>query len=607
MAVATTDPASDGTTPQAARPAKAGTDDLGQLDREARRWLRANAGPGQGAQRLAAAIGVVAGLLAIPQSYVLAVLLSAAVVPTLNVIPPEPPVPVLPLLAVFAGIIGLRAGLLWAQTTAGHRAAIAVKQTLRMRLIDRLSRTAPADRGAMPAGGLASQLVDQVEALEGYYGRYQPLTLVTAIVPLGIALSAFFFSQAVGLVLVGAAVALPLLMALVGLGAAKKSAAQFDTLTRMSGYFLDRLRGLPTLRIFGEAEAELGRIRTMANEFRYRTLSVLRLAFLTSTALELVSAISIAVVALMVGSHVLMGGTGSAAMPVATALFLLILTPEFFAPFRHLSAAYHDRMLAIGAAKSLSALEALPARGVAAAPPRPATARPKSPDVAFEQVSLSYGTDKGRRQALSDLTFRAEPNKLTALMGPSGVGKTSVFTLLLGFAEQDSGAIHVGEQPLADLHAMGLTGTVSWVGQRAHLIPGTVADNLRLGHPQADDTALWSALTEVGLADRLRRAPDGLNTPVGERDLGFSGGEAQRIAVARALLSPARLMLMDEPTAHLDRENEAIVLEVLRSLKGKRTLLVATHSAAVAGAADHVVFMAPAKSPPLSGSGEAGR
>ncbi|MEM8784799.1 MAG: thiol reductant ABC exporter subunit CydD, partial [Pseudomonadota bacterium] len=594
MAVATTDPASDATTPQAARPPKAGADDVAQLDREARRWLRANAGPGQGAQRLAAAIGVAAGLLAIPQSYVLAVLLSAAVVPTLNVIPPEPPVPVLPLLAVFAGIIGLRAGLLWAQTTAGHRAAIAVKQTLRMRLIDRLSRTAPADRGAMPAGGLASQLVDQVEALEGYYGRYQPLTLVTAIVPLGIALSAFFFSKAVGLVLVGAAVALPVLMALVGLGAAKKSAAQFDTLTRMSGYFLDRLRGLPTLRIFGEAEAELGRIRTMANEFRYRTLSVLRLAFLTSTALELVSAISIAVVALMVGSHVLMGGTGSAAMPVATALFLLILTPEFFAPFRHLSAAYHDRMLAIGAAKSLSALEALPARGVAAAPPRPATARPKSPDVAFEQVSLSYGTDKGRRQALSDLTFRAEPNKLTALMGPSGVGKTSVFTLLLGFAEQDSGAIHVGEQPLADLHAMGLTGTVSWVGQRAHLIPGTVADNLRLGHPQADDTALWSALTEVGLADRLRRAPDGLNTPVGERDLGFSGGEAQRIAVARALLSPARLMLMDEPTAHLDRENEAIVLEVLRSLKGKRTLLVATHSAAVAGAADHVVFMAPA-------------
>ncbi|MEM1139751.1 MAG: thiol reductant ABC exporter subunit CydD [Pseudomonadota bacterium] len=607
MAVATTDPASAATTPQAARPPETDTANVGQLDREARRWLRANAGPGQGAQRLAAAIGVVAGLLAIPQSYVLAVLLSAAVVPTLNVIPPEPPVPVLPLLAVFAGIIGLRAGLLWAQTTAGHRAAIAVKQTLRMRLIDRLSRTAPADRGAMPAGGLASQLVDQVEALEGYYGRYQPLTLVTAIVPLGIALSAFFFSQAVGLVLVGAAVALPVLMALVGLGAAKKSAAQFDTLTRMSGYFLDRLRGLPTLRIFGEAEAELGRIRTMANEFRYRTLSVLRLAFLTSTALELVSAISIAVVALMVGSHVLMGGTGSAAMPVATALFLLILTPEFFAPFRHLSAAYHDRMLAIGAAKSLSALEALPARGVAAAPPRPATARPKSPDVAFEQVSLSYGTDKGRRQALSDLTFRAEPNRLTALMGPSGVGKTSVFTLLLGFAEQDSGAIHVGEQPLADLHAMGLTGTVSWVGQRAHLIPGTVADNLRLGHPQADDTALWSALTEVGLADRLRRAPDGLNTPVGERDLGFSGGEAQRIAVARALLSPARLMLMDEPTAHLDRENEAIVLEVLRSLKGKRTLLVATHSAAVAGAADHVVFMAPAKSPPLTGSGEAGR
>lgn len=487
----------------------------------------------------------------------------------------------LALLAVFAG----RAACVWGQEIAGARAAGRVKTALRDRLAGHLLARGPAALDGRSSGAVAAALVDQVEALDGFYARFLPHLAVALLVPLAILVAVFPLDWVAGLLLLATAPLIPGFMALIGMGAAALSRRQMRVLARLGGYVLDRLQGLPTLRLFGQDQAELARIRRVSDDYRQRTMAVLRVAFLSSAVLEFFSAVAIAMVAVYIGMSLLgifAFGPGQD-LTLFSGLFILLLAPEFFQPLRTLAAHYHDRAAAIGAVQELAPLLDAPP-GVGAEDGAAATAPVATPAamLRLDRVDFAYAPD--RPPVLAGFSLTVAAGERVALVGPSGVGKSTVLHLLLGFLAPLNGTVRVaGQAPAA-----GRT-QVSWIGQRPHLFHGTLADNLRLARPDADDAAVARAVAQAGLEPVVARLPDGLATRLGEDGHGLSGGEAQRVAIARALLKDAPILLLDEPTAHLDGETEAAVLAALAVVAAGRTVLIATHSLAGIGWAERQV------------------
>ena len=532
-----------------------------------RRWLDGLAG-GARLQTVAGTLaGTAAGLLQIAQAWIVAVAVAALAAGA------SPP----PLaFAALAGVVVARAACAWVWEVAGTSAASRVKAELRCRLFRHLAALGPVHAGTRGSGALAAGLIEQCDALDGYVARYRPQTMVAGLVPLAILAAVFPVDWVAGTVLLAAGPMVPVLMAVVGMGAASQSQSQFRSLARMSGHLLDRLQGLVTLKLFGRAEAEAVAVAGVADEFRRRTMSVLRLAFLSSAVLEFFTAVAVAVVAIYVGFSLLgwVAFGPASAMTLEKGLFVLMLAPEFFQPLRQLSAYYHDRASALGAARELKALlddepPARPARG-RALPPGP-------PAVRFDGVHLTF---PGRSAALSGVTFTIAAGERVALVGPSGSGKTTILNVLLGFAVPDRGRATIGGIPVGELDEPTLRHSVTWVGQTPRLLPGTLRDNIRLSRPDAGDVDVERAAGLAHVMDFARSLPAGLDTTVGERGFGLSGGQAQRVALARAFLRDAPLLLLDEPTANLDAENERLVLDALARLAVGRTVLIATHSPA---------------------------
>jgi ABC-type transport system involved in cytochrome bd biosynthesis fused ATPase/permease subunit len=317
-------------------------------------------------------------------------------------------------------------------------------------------------------------------------------------------------------------------------------------------------------------------MRAVSDDLRRRTMGVLRLAFLSTTALELLASLALALVAVHLADGLIGGG-----MDLAVGLFLLILVPEVFQPLRRLGAHYHDKAAAVGAAEAilevLDAAEVVPADGdpmVLSGPPR----------IVFDDVSLAY--PGGRRAALEAVTLEIAPGEVVALVGASGSGKSSLLALLLGLRRPSAGAIRVDGRTL---EGRALIASTAWAGQAVRILSATLRDNLILGRPDADDGAVASAVAAAGLGAVVDRLPEGLETRIGEGGRMLSGGEARRVALARALVRAAPLVLLDEPTANLDADSEAAVLAALRTLASGRTVIVATHSPAVMAMADRVV------------------
>jgi ATP-binding cassette subfamily C protein CydD len=275
---------------------------------------------------------------------------------------------------------------------------------------------------------------------------------------------------------------------------------------------------------------------------------------------------------------------GQPRMVLSAGLFVLLLAPEFYLPLRRLAAHYHDRAAALAAAQELSALLDIPAPSLTGTAPLPA---PQQVSIEFNAVRVAY--EGGRRPALEGLSFTVKSGETLALVGASGAGKSTALSLLMGFAEPSSGTVTVNGVPLGDIDIADLRRHTAWIGQRAHLFHGTIADNIRLGRPDADDAALRRAAADAHVLDFAADLPLGLDTPVGERGTGLSGGQIQRVALARAFLKNAPLLLMDEPTSGLDADSEALVLAAIRRLKAGRTLIIATHSPAVMAVCDRVL------------------
>ena len=475
-------------------------------------------------------------------------------------------------LAGFGALAALRAGLGVLSERNAFAAGASARRRLRSEILAGLLHTGPALLRTHHSGELAATVVDRVEALDGLFARWLPASALAVAAPALAAVAALWVDPPAALLLVLCGLLVPVAMALAGIGAAAASRCQFLALARLQARFLDRVRGIATIVAYGRAEDEARALSRAAAELSRRTMRVLRVAFLSSVALDLAAAAALVVLAIRYGLAL---AAHSLAHP-AGALFVLLLVPEFFAPLRAFSAAYQDRLHATGAADALVALPP-----PAAAPPPPEQVRTVAAQgvaIGFEDVRLTW--DPARGPALDGLSFRVPAGETLILAGPSGAGKSTVIEILLGFVRPDSGRVTLNGADIGDLVPQALSRLTAWVGQRPVLFAGTIRENILFARPEASEAAVLEAAQAARLLDVARDLPDGLDTRVGEGGYGLSGGQAQRVAVARAFLKNAPLLLLDEPTAHLDPATEADLLDSLRKLALGRTVVLASHASA---------------------------
>jgi ATP-binding cassette subfamily C protein CydD len=471
---------------------------------------------------------------------------------------------------VAAGVLALlMAALAMAQERVQFAVGEDAKSRLRAAAFARLLAAGPQDERAV--GEKSALVVERVEALEGYFARWLPAAALAMLAPLLIACAAALADPVSGAILLGAGLLVPVAQAISGIGAGVASRRQFAALQRLSGRFLDRMRGLPVLVLLNQQQAEASRLGAAAEELRTRTMRVLRLAFVSTGAMELIVGIALASLAYRHGH--LVAGTHPA--PV-TALFCLLLVPVFFAPLRAFAGAYHEQLAARGAAADLAPLlDAPEPQGLLL------EEVPPKVTVTFHEARLSY--DASRPPALDGVSFRVLPGETLLLTGESGSGKTSILRILMGFRTPDAGRVAINGHDITLLRPSELRRLSSYVGQRAHIFRGTIRENIGFARPEADDAAIEAAARAAQVMEFAADLPAGLDTLVGEGGFGLSGGQAQRVAVARAFLRDTPLVLLDEPTTHLDPGTEAVVLDALRRLCVGRTAIVATHARAARG------------------------
>jgi len=527
-----------------------------------RQWLREQTKLGQRAARPAITLGLATIAVAIAQVWCIALALSAILTRH------EAPIPALIAFGVLALI---RAALGWASEHAAMRAGAAGRRRLRTDAFTRMLQAGPALLREQHSAELASIAVDRVEALDGLFARWIPASTLAIAGPGIVALAALWADPIAAAVLVGCGLMVPVAMAAAGIGAAAASRKQFIALARLQARFLDRVRGIATIVLYGRAEDEARDLAAAAAELRQRTMRILRVAFLSSVALDLAAAASLVILAVRYGLLLLHHDLADP----SHALFALLLVPEFFAPLRAFSAAYQDRLHATGAADSLVRLPSV----AAPAPPRAVRTIPaRGVTVAFENVSLIW--DPARGKALDDLSFRLPAGETLVLAGPSGAGKSSIIEILLGFVRPAEGRVTLNGMDITELVPEALSRLTAWIGQRPTLFAATIQENIRFARPEATEDEVQQAAEAARVVAFARDLPSGLETRIGEGGYGLSGGQAQRVAIARAYLKNAPLLLLDEPTAHLDPATESEVLESLRRLAIGRTVILASHSSA---------------------------
>jgi ATP-binding cassette subfamily C protein CydD len=528
----------------------------------ARTWLRRQTRLGRRGAVAVALLGLAGTVLAAGQAGCVALVLAAALLGQ-----GARPLP----LALFAALALVRAALAMLAERIAFDNGAAARRRLRSEAMAALLAAGPALLRRHHSAELAGAVVDRIEAVDGLFARWLPASLLAVAAPALVILLVLAVDPWAGLLLFGCALLVPLAMALSGIGAAAATRRQFAALTRLQTRFLDRVRGIATIVLAGRTEDEARALGIAADELRRRTMRVLRVAFLSSAALDCAAALALVVLALRYGAELAGGGLASP----GKALFVLLLVPALFAPLRAFSLAYQDRMHAQAAGATLAGLPEVPA----AAPALPVrTVAARGVTVAFEDVRLTW--DPRRGPALDGLSFRVPAGETLVLAGPSGAGKSTVLELLLGFVRPDSGRVTLNGVDIVTLVPQALARLTAWIGQRPVLFAGTIRENIRFARPEATDAELEEAVRFARVEAFTAALPLGLDTRVGEGGYGLSGGQAQRIAIARAFLKNAPLLLLDEPTAHLDPATESEVLDSLRRLALGRTVILASHSAA---------------------------
>ncbi|MEU1557794.1 thiol reductant ABC exporter subunit CydD [Streptomyces scabiei] len=480
-----------------------------------------------------------------------------------------------PLLLLAAVALG-RALVSWLTELAAHRASAAVKSELRGRLLERSAALGPGWLSGQRTGSLVALATRGVDALDDYFSRYLPQLGLAVVVPVAVLARIVTEDWVSAAIIVGTLPLIPVFMVLIGWATRAQMDRQWRLLSQLSGHFLDVVAGLPTLKVFGRAKAQAESIKRITGEYRQATMRTLRIAFLSSFALELLATISVALVAVTIGMRLVHGE-----MDLYIGLVVLVLAPEAYLPVRQVGAQFHAAAEGLAAAEEIfEVLETpVPSSGTGAVP--------SAGDLHFDQVTVRY---PGRPyDAVSDVSFTVGSGETVALVGPSGAGKSTLLNVLLGFTQVASGGVRVGGSDLSSLDLDTWRSRIAWVPQRPHLFAGSIAENVRLARPDADDTAVRRALGDAGALGFVDALPAGAGTVLGEDGAGLSAGQRQRLALARAFLADRPVLLLDEPTASLDGETEAEVVEAVRRLAAGRTVLLVVHRPALLDVADRVV------------------
>jgi thiol reductant ABC exporter CydD subunit len=523
------------------------------------------------------AIGVVTAGVVVAQASLLAHGIAAAFVGGADLADLGSTLLLLALVVVGRAIVG------WATESAAHRASARVKSQLRSQLLAHAVRLGARWLAGRRSAELATLATRGVDALDVYFSRYLPQLVLAVVVPIAVLLRMVPADLLAALTVVLTLPLIPVFTILIGLAAQARSRRRWRALAQLANHFLDVVAGLPTLKIFGRAKLQATQIRRVTDEYRRETMATLRIAFMSSLVLELLASIAVALVAVGVGLR-LVDGT----LDLETGLLVLILAPEAYLPLRHLGTHYHASAEGLAAAEEVFSLLETPVP--------PTGRRTDIPDIRHAELRVQgltvrhAGRDESAPEAL-DLVLR--PGELVAVAGPSGSGKTTLLHVLLGLVRPDEGRVVVAgpdeQVDLADLDPEAWRRNVSWVAQEPYVVPGSLADNVRLGAQSASDDAVADVLCSAGLGSLP------LDTWVSERGAGLSAGQRRRMALARALVRNTPVLLLDEPTAGLDRETEASVLASVRSrTAGGCLVLVVAHRQSVLAAADRIVHLAPA-------------
>ena len=548
-------------------------------DKQAYRWLIGQVRPARNWLILSITLGVINALLLIGLALLLADIIHLLVMEQVprNQLYPE-----------FASALGLvltRACCHWGREFCGFRAGRQVREDIRRALLNKLSRLGPLAVAARPAGSWSSVVVEQVEELQEFVAHYLPQMILAAAVPFIMLLVIFPQSWIVGMVFLITAPLIPMFMIFVGDRAAEANRRNFRALSRLGGFFLDRLQGLETLRLFQRTGHAVNQLDEASEDFRTRTMSVLRLAFLSSTILEFFASIAIALIAVYLGmnflGHISIGGQVS----LYTGLFLLLLAPDFYQPLRELGTYYHAKAKAVGAAEDIVSL-------IDTAEPAEHQGRKSLPDdcrFTITASNLTVYSEQSQRPLLDKLSFTIDQGERVAIIGSSGAGKSTLTNALMGFWSFQ-GDLQIAGQSLTDTCLASWRQGIAWLGQHPLIVHGSVYDNIDFGRGLSEQQCL-DALARAQGMDIIQPLADGIYSPVNEQGSNLSVGQAQRIALARALAGPVRLLILDEPTASLDSDSEALVMQALQEIPSECTVITVTHRLGQLKSMDRVLLI----------------
>lgn len=530
-------------------------------------------------------MATVSGVLAVAQAALLAHILHGAVIEGLG------RQQLLPYFTTLGALLLLRAALSWGREISGQRASTLVRQHVRRVFMERLGAAGPMAVQAKHTAPLTNTIIERVEALHGYFAHYQPQRIIAVTVPITIILTAFYYSWAVGLIYLITAPLIPAMMIMIGKGAENLSQKNFQLLSRMSAHFLDTLQGLPTLKLFMRSKEEAERIAESSEEYRRGTMSVLRVAFLSSAVLEFFTSVAIAMTAVFLGLtylHYLDFGLYGNPLDLRTGLMLLLLAPDVYLPLRELGTHFHARADALGASEALHSLQ----EDLAGSRPQQFQGQHtfSGNSIALELCQVSHRYSGRNTAALDNLSLTVAAGEWLAIVGSSGAGKSTLLNLLLGFLPLQRGEILINGTSFTSLDAEEWHQQIGWVPQNPQLFTGSLGHNISLGNDNYSQEHLKNGAEQANLFGS-GQFPQGLTTEVGEQGNLLSGGQVRRVALARVFAKDAPLLLLDEPTAGLDLENERLIMDSLQRLRRGKTVIMLTHRLDTARLADRIAVM----------------
>ncbi|MEL0656626.1 thiol reductant ABC exporter subunit CydD [Pseudoalteromonas issachenkonii] len=492
------------------------------------------------------------------------------------------------LLWPLAGIILLRAVFLALSERLSAFAALKIKSAMRQTLLHKLSLLGPSYIEQQGQGATLNTLHNGVEALHDYYAKYLPGVAYSALIPLAILVVIFPTDYKAGLIFLLTAPLIPFFMILVGSKAEALNQKRWKQLAVLGNYFFDRVQGLTQLKLFNATRTELKQIAKISDDFRHATLDVLKIAFLSSFALEFLATISVALVAVIIGFRLFFG-----TLDFATGFVVLLLAPEFYLPLRQLGSHYHARLQGISAAADMVAILNAP---LPSDENTPVTTSAPENNLTLNTINSISITDlnfiyPGSNEGIKNINLTLPNKGLIAVVGSSGSGKSTLFDCLLGFHPEVINHLSINDQSLSATDITYLQNNIAWIPQKATLFYDTIAANIKLANPTATQQELEHAAKQAGVLEFINTLPDGFNTLIGEQGEGLSGGQKQRIALARAFIKQAPVLVLDEPTAHLDSQTELLIQDAINEYAKNNLVLVIAHRLNTVKHASNIIVM----------------